>query len=154
MILEPLHLPVSLHHFHIDYSLYTSNYISKQFSKLDILLSGTRTSIQLKTSLLIDWYLQLLHSRTDETLPWYLTAALEELPLRIICMLSANCGDSILKACLACTGYIIFPSILSTNFSNANTCSYEFLLSFLTSCLGQFLNDEAPSARHWKIAFI
>ena len=112
-----------------------TNHLSKQFSKLATPLSDTGTSIQLKTSFLIDWYLQLLHCRTDETLPWYL-------------------GNACMPTCLACTGCIAFRSVLCTHLSNTNTCSYKFLPSFLTNCLGLVFNDEAPSERQWNIAFM
>ena len=136
-----------------------AKHLSKQFSKLATPLSGTGTSIQLRTSFLIDWYLQLLHCWTDETLPWYLgNYSTGRIAIKnscaSCCVLSANCGNSTLTACLACTGCITFPSALFTNFSSANTCSWKSLYSFLTRCLGLLLNDESPLARHWKIAFM
>ena len=135
------------------------NQLSKQFPKLATPLSGTRTSIQAKTCFLIDWYLQILHCRIDETHPWYLGnrgtgRIVMENSCVSCCMLSANCGNSNLTAYLACTGCITISSVLCTNFSNVNTCSFKFLPSFLTSCFRLLLYDETASARHWKITFM
>ena len=154
----PLSHWLQLVHFQ-SWTFPAANHPFKQFSKLATPLYGTGISIPLRTSFLIYWYLQLLHYRTDETLPWCLgNCSTEIIAIRnscaSCCVLSANCGNSTLTACLACTGCITFPSALFTNFSSANTCSWKSLYSFLTRCLGLLLNDESPLARHWKIAFI
>ena len=154
----PLPCWLQLVHFQ-SRTLSAAHHLSKQFSKLAAPLSGTGTSIQLRTSFLIDWYLQVLHCRTDETLPWYLGNCSTG---RIViknscapcCLLSANCGNSTLTTCLACTRYTTFHSALYGNFRSANTCPCKFLPSFITRYLGLLLNDDAPFARHWKIAFI
>ena len=58
------------------------------------------------------------------------TIALKELPFKNSSashrVLPENCGNSTLTACLACSGCIIFPPVLCTHFSNANT-SFKFL---------------------------
>ena len=134
-----------------------ANHLFKQFFKLATPLSGTGSSIQLRTSFLIDWYLHILHCRYDETLPWYLeTIALEELPLRIHAHLVVCYQQivAIFDSILSYTGYITFSFALCTKFSCANTCSCKFLPSFLTRFLGSLLNDEAPFATHWKISFM
>ena len=102
-----------------------ANHLSKQFSKLATPISGTGTSIQLRTSFLIDWYLQLLHCRTDEA-PFEIATKNSGASC---CVLSKNCVNSTLTVYLTCTGYITFPSVLCTNFSNATTCSCKFLPS-------------------------
>ena len=68
----PLPRSLLLLHFQ-SWTSSAANHLSKQFSKLSTPLSGNGTPKQLNnTSFLIDWYLQHLHGRTDETLPWYL----------------------------------------------------------------------------------
>ena len=133
----PLPCWLQLVHFQ-SWTSSAANHLSKQFSKLAAPLSGRETSIQVRTSLMIDWHLQLLYYRTVETLPWG-NCSTGRIVIKnscaSCCVLSANCGNSTLTACLACTGCITFPSVLCTNFSNANTCSCKFFPSFLTSCL-------------------
>ena len=120
----------------VDFQSWTSsaaNHLSKTFYKLATPLSGTRTSIQLRTSFLIDWYLELLHCRIDKTPHWYLgNCSTGRIDIKHSCAacraLSANCGNSTLRACLACTGCIIFPSALCTSFSSVKPALANFFL--------------------------
>ena len=137
-LLPSWHLYTSNLEVHLQLTISLNNFLSLLYLSL--------TLEQLKTSFLIDCYLQLLHCRTDEALPWYLdNCSTGKIAIKnscaSCCVLSANCGNSTLTACLACTGCITFPSVLCTNFSIANTCSRKFLLLFLTSCYVLYLAD-------------
>ena len=127
LILELLLVPVSLHCFHIDNSLYTSN--------LELRLQLTSYLNNFLILLYLLWHRNLntardfldrlvfttLNCRADETLPWYLdNCSAGRITIKnscaCCCVLSANCGNSTLTTCLACTGCIVFPSVLCTNF--------------------------------------
>ena len=79
----PLARRLELVHFQ-SWTSSAANLLSKQFSKLATPLSGSGTSIQLRTYFLVDWHLPLFTAELmKHSLDIFVIVALEELSLRI-----------------------------------------------------------------------